>query len=218
MRYGLLTILAVSIISGCYKDIEPIPNSTQLSPSLSFPVGQTEFSVAGGYTTIGLPEINLTDSVPDWAHYHALEFTDRVALDLSKVYQEASSITYLAFRINVWNQLPAAGSFQAYFYDSANQLLDSLSHDGPLSIPLGRINASGEVLSEGYLKADIPLSSDRITLLGNATLLVVHSVINLDNVQPNDFQWFDSLKVKCQLGVRVDFNFETTASISGGGS
>lgn len=218
MRCGLITILIVTIISGCYKDIEPIPSSTHLSPSLSFPVGQTEFSVAGNFTTLGLPEINLTDSVPYWAHYHALEFTDQVALDLSEVYKHDSSIAYLAFRINVWNQLPASGTFQAYFYDAANQLIDSLSHSGPLAIPYGSINSVGEVLSEGYLKTDIPITPDRIALLGSATMLEIHSVINLDSVKPIDFQWFDSLKVKCQLGVRVDFDFETTASILGGSS
>jgi len=135
MRCGLLAIIAIITLTGCYKDIEPIPNSTLLSSSLSFPIGYTDFSILGSYSTLGLPDSHLTDLVPDWAHYHALEFTDQVTLDLSKVYQQATSITYLAFRVNVWNQLPAIGSFQAYFYDSANQLIDSLSHDGPIVFP-----------------------------------------------------------------------------------
>ena len=93
-----------------------------------------------------------------------------------------------------------------------------IHHDGPIVFPLGSIDSRGGVLSEGYLKTDIPISSDRITLLSNATLLVFRSVISLENVQPSSFRWFDLLKLRCQLGVRVDFNFETTATIPHDGS
>ena len=209
-RWGIL-IIAV-ILSGCFKDIEPIPDSARISPSVSLPVGQTEFSVGKSFSTVGLPEINLTEPVPDWARYRYIEFKETIALDLTEVYAQATAIKYLAFRVNVWNQLPAEGCFQVFFYDDAGMMLDSLNHDSPLVVPVGKISSAGTLISEGYLRTDIPLSRERIDLLSNAKELVLRSLIKIDATNPSDFQYFETLKVRCQLGVRVDFDIETDGS------
>ena len=205
-------IIITIIFSGCYKDIEPIPSNTRISPSISFPVGMAEFSVGKSFAPIGLPEINLTEPVPDWARYRYLEFSESIALDLASVYDRASAINYLAFRVNIWNQLPVEGRFQGYFYDANDIIIDSLNHDSALVIPKGTISSSGAVLSEGYLKTDIPFSKERIDLLANAKSLVIRSQVRLETANTTEFQWFDTLKLRCQLGVRVDFDLETNGS------
>jgi len=219
MTHRWCIIIIAVMLSGCYKDIEPIPTNTRISPSMSFPVGLVEFSVGKTFSTIGQPEINLTEPVPDWARYRYLEFTETILLDLSKVYEKASAIKYLAFRVNVWNQLPVEGNFQGYFYNADDILIDALNHDlSPLLIPPGKISNLGAVLSEGYLKADLPFSKERIDLLANAKKLVIRTVVKIDLVNPSDFQFFEKLKVRCQLGVRVDFDLDTNGSIGFTGS
>lgn len=212
MTYKWCIVIFTIILSGCYKDIEPIPDNARISPSFAFPIGVAEFSVGKSFTTIGLPEINLTEPVPDWARYHYIQFSETIPLDLSAVYDDAEIITYLAFRINVWNQLPVEGSFQGYFYDAGDVILDSLNREALLIVPQGRIASTGNVLSEGYLKRDIPFSQERIELLRNAKKLTITSRVRLDLAKASDFQFFEILKVRTQLGVRVDFDLNTDGS------
>jgi len=218
MTYRWCVIITAVILSGCYKDIQPIPNNARISPSISIPIGTTDFSVGKSFSTIGLPEINLNEPVPDWARYRYIEFSETILLDLSSVYDRASAIRYLAFRVNVWNQLPVEGGFQGYFYDGGGVILDSLIHKPPLVIPQGTISISGKVISEGYLKTDIPFSQERILLLRNAKRLIITARVKLDLAKPSDFQFFETLKVRTQLGVRVDFDLDTNGSVGVKGS
>ena len=218
MTYRWCVIITTVILSGCYKDIQPIPNNTRISPSISIPIGTTDFSVGKSFSTIGLPEINLTEPVPDWARYRYIEFSETILLDLSSVYDRASAIRYLAFRVNIWNQLPVEGSFQGRFFDESNVFLDSLSHEPHLAIPQGTISSTGDVISEGYLKTDIPFSHERILLLRNAKKLIITARVRLDLAKSSDFQFFETLEVKTQLGVRVDFDLETNGSVEVKGS
>jgi len=182
----------------CLSGLDPLPDKIEdLTMSLSIPVGKID--VLKGATTPGLPYNRL--NIPDWARYDALYYTDTVTVDLSKIY-ESSSISYLAFNLNMWNEFPVACTANLSFANSEGVILYTFN---PLDIIKGSILFNGNVVNPGYSKASVVFDSEQIKNLETAEYLIFNVKLKIKDGNTNDFQYYDSFKLTCHLGARVDF-------------
>ncbi len=198
-------VLGSSFLTSCFSGIEPLPNKIKdLTISLSVPVGTGEFSINSAYF-VGLPNINLPENVPEWAKHDTIFFTDTVPVDLSKIYEKSTTITYLAFKINVWNEYPAGCAVQVKFTDAAGVILYSFWDNKPLMIPKGDIFATGKVFRPSYKGSVVAFDQSQIEKLRTAENLIFLIKVGLKNTPLWSIKFFDNYKFTCQLGARVDF-------------
>lgn len=198
-------VLGSSFLTSCFSGIEPLPNKIKdLTISLSVPVGTGEFSINSAYF-VGLPNINLPENVPEWAKHDTIFFTDTVPVDLSKIYEKSTTITYLAFKINVWNEYPAGCAVQVKFTDAAGVILYSFWDNKPLMIPKGDIFATGKVFRPSYKGSVVSFDQTQIEKLRTAENLIFLIKVGLKNTPLWSIKFFDNYKFTCQLGARVDF-------------
>jgi hypothetical protein len=189
----------------CLSGLDPLPSKTEdLTMSVSVPVGVGETSIGSAYY-LGVPNINLAEAVPIWAKYDTVYYTDTIPVDLSQIYDKSSVISYLAFKINIWNEYPAGCKVQMYFTDIANTTLYSFWDSNPLTIAKGDISFSGKVFHPTYKGSTATFDNVQIEQLRTVEKLIFHIKIGLNDTPIWSFQYFDNYKLTCQLGVRADF-------------
>ncbi len=199
-------MLGVVMLTSCLSGLQPLPDTLEdLDLSLSIPVAKAEIGLSGTYHK-GLPNINLGLNVPDWAKYDTLYFTDTVAVDLYKIFENSDNIKYLAFKINIWNQFPVKGHLNIHFADNAGNIIYSFE---PVEIKDGSpIIRNGDLLliRSGYSKANVEFDLTKIESIRVASFLVFEMKINLvDKENIYLFEYFDQFKMDCQIGARIDF-------------
>jgi len=198
-------VIGFSFLTSCFNGIEPLPNKIKdLSISLSLPVGTGEFSINSAYF-VGLPNINLSENVPEWAKHDTIFFTDTVPVDLSKIYEKSTTINYLEFKINVWNEYPAGCAVQVKFTDAARETLYSFWDNKPLMIPKGDIFADGKIFRPSYKGSVVSFDQAQIENLRTAENLIFLIKVGLKSTPLWSIKYFDNYKFTCQLGARVDF-------------
>lgn len=202
-RLIFLLMLGIVLLTSCLSGIKPLPDKIgDLSMSLSIPVAKAEIHLSGTYHN-GLPNWFLNQDVPDWAKYDYIYFTDSVAVDLTRIYENSSEISLLAFKINVWNEFPVKATSNIYFVDNAG---DTLYTFEPIDIDDGDVLFNGNVIKSGYSHSTAILDKVQIENLRTAEFLVFHLKMDLKDVKnTNYFPYFDQFKMDCQVGARVDF-------------
>jgi len=203
-----ICILGISFLflGSCINGIDPLPDSIKnLTMSLSIPIGKVDVQIDSTYH-IGLPNWFLTENVPVWAKYETLYFTDTVPVDLTRVYEKSSQISYLAFKIIIWNEYPAECVANISFADSDDLPLYTFD---PISIPKGStlgITQNGILVRSGFSSTTIPFEGKtQIDKLSTAESLVYHLEIKIKDTETWKFQFFNNYKLTCHVGARVDF-------------
>jgi len=200
------SIVSSTALVSCMSGIDPLPSEIKdLSFSLSIPVGNADITIPDTYS-IGPPNYWLgLDFVPDWAKYEEVYYTDTVAVDLSKVFENSSNVTYLAFRINIWNEYKTKCKVDMYFADLSYNSLYTFNTfevlEGQVVFKLNNVN----VISPGYSWAIVAFDKTQIENLSTAEFLIFNAKINLKNADPYNFKNWEKLKLNCQIGARVDF-------------
>lgn len=192
---------------GCTKNIEPFPDSVALKPSISLPVGIGSFNLTKSLQTLGNPVVNLTENVPGWARYGYVYIQDTFALNLTEVYNQTDVISYLMFRVNIWNEFPLAGNAQVWLLDESQQRIDSLFSPTPATVPAAEIYSNGNVVGTKFESYKITFDATRIDRLRNASSVVVRAglVVTEEGITEQNVQYFDRYTLKVQLAARADF-------------
>ncbi len=114
----LLTIMALAILSGCYKkDLEEFKKVNSLT--------------YGGEWVVPFIEKNITlkDSIPTIPGYTNVTMSDTASLQLPAANSGDTLngiIDYVNLKINIDNTFPFSGVVQVYFADQNNVFIDSL--------------------------------------------------------------------------------------------
>lgn len=208
MRRGrilVITFIIVAVVS-CTKGLDPIPSDIKnLTMSLSFPVVNGKVGVSDTYY-IGAPNINIGEDVPDWAKHDTIFYTDTLPLDLYQIYEKSSSISYLAFKVNVWNEFPVSAVVDMYIIDSSGNTIFAFWENNPFVIPKGAIFANGKVFKPSYQGSTISFNAAQIESLRNAQNIIIHAKIGLKGYKSiTFFQYFNNYHLTCEVGARVDF-------------
>ncbi len=198
----LVSMFAVALLTSCLSGLEPIPNKIgDLDLSLSIPIANAEVGLSETYTS-GIPTINLGLNVPPWAKYEYIYFTDSVAVDLYRIYENSNDISYLAFVINIWNEFPVKGTLDMYFTDRANNILFQFN---AINVEKGNVLYNGNVVAPGYSNSKVVFDKTLIESIRTAEFLVFQLKVNLKDGNTNVFKYYDQFKLNCHLGARVDF-------------
>ena len=201
-------LVCIALFVSCTKNIEPLPDAVKLNTSFSLPVGTGEVSLSKTLETLGVPSVNLTENVPDWATYGVVYYADTLPLNLTEVYDNAEYIKYLMIRTNIWNDFPLGGFAQIYFLDGGNSVLDSL-YTTRVTVPAAEHYSNGEVAVTKFESFRTEFSKDRIDLLSDAQKVVIYSglIVTEAGVTESNINYFNQYKLKVQVAVRVDFSF-----------
>jgi len=211
LQQTIALLLPMLLLTGCLKNIKPLPSTTTLSMSWSLPMGSGEVKFDRTLETLGIPIINKDNLaiLLGGATQRYFFIRDTLPFNLYQVYREASAIDLISFRIVIWNEFPVEGRSKIYFLDSRNTILDSLKDGNDyFTVPPGVVSRE-HVLSEGYRMYDVPFDRARIDKLQNAAQIVVDAGIMLTaSISQLDFTYLDRYTLKVHLGVRVDFTVE----------
>jgi len=204
----LLMLAIVLLVVSCTKNIEPLPDAVKLNTSFSLPVGSGEVSLSKTLETLGVPSVNLTENVPEWATYGVVYYADTLPLNLTEVYDNAEFINYLMIRTNIWNDFPLGGFAQVYFLDGSDSVIDSLYNER-VTVPAAEHYDDGVVVGTKFESFRTEFSKARIELLSDAHKVVIYSglIVTNEGVTESNINYFDRYKLKVQVALRVDFSF-----------
>ena len=125
----LLTIMALAILSGCYKkDLEEFKKVNSVTYGGEWAVPFIE------------KDITLKDSIPTIPGYTTVTLADTASLQLPAANSADTLngiIDYVNLKINIDNTFPFSGVVQVYFADQNNVFIDSLLDASQRVIPMG---------------------------------------------------------------------------------
>ncbi|KAB2871396.1 MAG: hypothetical protein F9K37_03410 [Bacteroidales bacterium] len=204
----MVLLAIVFLVDSCTKNIEPFPDAVKLNTSFSLPVGSGEVSLSKTLETLGVPSVNLTENVPEWATYGVVYYADTLPLNLTEVYDNAEFINYLMIRTNIWNDFPLGGFAQVYFLDGSDSVIDSLYNER-VTVPAAEHYDDGVVVGTKFESFRTEFSKARIELLSDAKKVVIYSglIVTNEGVTESNINYFDRYKLKVQVALRVDFSF-----------
>jgi len=205
-RVRILIFIITATVVSCTNGLDPLPSDIEdLSMSLSIPVVNGRVGISDTYY-LGAPNINIGEDVPDWAKHDTIFYTDTLPLDLYQVYEKSSSISYLAFKVNVWNEFPVSGIVSMKIIDSSGNSIYTFWENSPFLIPKGAIFANGEIFKPSYEGSIISFNAAQIESLRDAQNIIIHVKIGLSGYKTIDFfQYFNNYHLTCEVGARVDF-------------
>jgi len=182
--------------------LKPLPNKIgDLDQSLSIPVANVEVGLSGTYH-IGPPDCFIDLDVPEWAKHQYIYFSDTVAVDFYRIYENSNDITVLTFNINIWNEFPVKATANIHFTNSSGEMLYKFE---PIEIEDGDILFNGNIVRPGYSRSFVVFDKPTIENLRTAEILVVHLRINIKDGNTNGFKYYDEFKMNCHLGARIDY-------------
>ena len=177
-------------------------------PIVFFPRWDNGGEVNNQFFTLGLPTINLTEDVPDWAKYEFAFYADTVAFNIQKIYSQAEMIEYFMIRTNVWNSYPLRCFAQIYFLDEGYTVIDSL-YNPRAEIPAATVFDG--LVSNRFESFRVDLTRERIDLLANSQYVVIYSGLEIteDAITPENANYFNLYGLKIQVAARVDFIYSS---------
>ncbi len=206
LRLALGVGLLAAIIMSCTKNIEPFPDSVNMAPSMSLPIGECKFNISEKPTTSEDSSINLNEDVPDWAKNSYVYIQEPFALNLSEVYNQADSVTAVTFKINVWNEFPLTVDAQVWLRDSNHKLLDSLLLPTD-TVPAAEIYPDGTLAVRKHSTFTVILDKDGIEELKNVSRVIIRAGIRVtdEGINAENVKYFDQYTLRVHLAARIDF-------------
>jgi hypothetical protein len=207
-RNFVILIVFALLLLNCTRNIEPMPSGVSVSPSYSFPVGIAEIKSTTNFLTFGLPTVNLTDDVPDWARYEFAFYADTIAFNIQEIYSQAEMIEYFMIRTNVWNSYPMRCFAQIYFLDGGYTVIDSL-YNPRAEIPAATVIDG--VVSNRLESFRVDLTKERIELLANSQYVVIYSGLEVteEAITSENASYFNLYGLRIQVAARVDFVYSS---------
>lgn len=206
VKTGIWVVFITTLLC-CTKNIEPLPDTVSFAPSISLPVGEGEFNLSKSLETLGVPVVNLTENVPDWAKHSYVYIQDTIAINLNEVYNQSDLINSIIIRVNIWNEFPLKGDAQIWILDDAQNKIDSLFAQ-PATVPAAEVYSNGSVVGTKFESYKVELDKNRIDLWQTAQNAVVKAglLVTEEGITEQNVQYFDQYKLRVQMAARVDFN------------
>lgn len=206
VKTGIWVVFITTLLC-CTKNIEPFPDTVSFAPSISLPVGEGEFNLSKSIETLGVPVVNLTENVPDWAKHSYVYIQDTIAINLNEVYNQSDLINYIMIRVNIWNEFPLKGDAQIWILDDAQNKIDSLFAQ-PATVLAAELYSNGSVVGTKFESYKVEFDKNRIDLWQTAQNAVVKAGlwVTEEGITEQNVQYFDQYKLRVQMAARVDFN------------
>jgi len=128
-----------------------------------------------------------------------------VAVDLSKIYEKSTSVNFVEFKVNIWNEYPTEAEADLSLTDVGGSTLYKFSS---IFISRGDIlfkQTDAIVINPGFSSQLVSFDAVNIDSIKAVNYLVFNVRIILKQANPYNFQYWDGIKLTCQVGAKVDF-------------
>lgn len=191
----------------CTKNIEPLPDKVSVSPSVALPVGIGYFNLSKTLHLVGVPSINLTESVPEWATYRYVYVEEEFPFNIHEAYNEAEIIDRIEFKLNLWNEFPLAANAQVYVLNGSDAVIDSLLTE-PLLVPRAEHYSDGSVIGTRFESTRVLLDDARIDKLqeGRKVRVKAGLIVTEEGINSQNINLFDQYTMTVQIAAKIDFS------------
>jgi len=205
-RISLILLLG-TIIHSCIGEFEkPLPESIRLRPTIAIPLINADLNIENSLVLLGYPQFDL-DTI-DLADFDTIYLIDTLSLALSDIQDTVEVITFLEFKIALWNDFPSYAELQVYFIDDNLHQVDSLFYPNMFQIVNGIANPDdGKVIKRGFSTTSIIYEPGRIEKLKPATRAVLHSRISNMGVSPEHFDYYKDYSLSVKIGARIGIDY-----------
>ncbi len=191
LKYLFFIIFACLISSCITEDYTKFDSSVVYRPNFSIPMGLL--------TTV-LPQ------PPSIVPPVSITIQDTISYSFENLFKNPDEIESIMFRVQSTNSYPATAIVQAYYYNSNNELLGSLTKDKPLEIYCQSINSESGTTNAGVSSGDYYFTKAEFESLQWATKVII--VTELQNIilsQPLLNNW-SQFNVVTTVGLQVQIN------------
>lgn len=213
---GETSVTSVAITNvGEIVDFAPAFMDYKLSGKLN--VGKPQ-STANFVTDSSRSGVVLHADIPLWGSLEGFTLSDTMAMTLQSEdaqLQEKGNGSYTIENANasvltlISNQFPLGAEVQVYFTNALYEISDSLFTEGPLSIESSKVNATGDLQSEGVTREEPLISDKQLERMLEADHMIVKALLyttrNADGTQP---------AVKIKSNYKIDINLGLKASMN----
>lgn len=194
MKYSkyLFFITLACLISSCItEDYTKVDSSVIYRPNFSIPMGLQ--------TTVVPQPPSLVPPV-------LVTIQDTISYSFENLFENPEEIESIMFRVQSTNSYPATAIVQAFYYNSNNELLGTLTKDKPLEIYCKSINSDAGTTIAGISSGDYYFTKAEFGSLQLATkVIIVTEFQNIILSQPLLNNW-SNFNVVTKVGLQVQIN------------
>lgn len=215
---GETSVTRVAITNvGEIVDFAPAFMDYKLSGKLN--VGQPA-DIVNFVTDSSRSGIVLHADIPLWGSLEGFTLSDTMAMTLQSEdaqLQENGNGGYTIENANasvltlLSNQFPLGAEVQVYFTNALYEISDSLFTEGPLSIESSKVNATGDLQSEGVTREEPSISDKQLERILEADHMIVKALLyttrNADGTQP-------AVKIKSDYKIDINLGLKASMNIS----
>lgn len=180
-------------------EVDKVSESVLYEPTVSLPLGWSEQQ----YDSVDdLPVLVPPD-------YEPFSFTeeDRIAIDLSEVYNHREYLVSLLLRFDITNKFPANTTFEILYIDAPGNE-HPLNSASPIEVEKANVNEDGVVISATKSLHDIPIDEADLDGLFNARYLLIRLHIYDLTLTPFIRSHFNTYSTNCAIGVRAQTSIQ----------
>lgn len=206
-RYILgLAVIIIIITTACTSNLKSLPDSIEVKPSLSIPVSDMYFTLDTGLILQGLPQINLSENVPEWAKHTFVYKRDTIPFNLTEAYDEADYIEKLTIKLNMWNEFPIEGAGFITFLDENYLPIDVIPSD-TLRLDKAGYYSDGTTIGTRFSNTKVIFDAQRIENLRNAQYVEIFTGLYVtdEDITEENVSFFNSYKIRVQIAAQIDF-------------
>ena len=194
MKYfkHLFLFAIVTLISSCINE-----DYTKVDTAIVY---RPNFSIPMGFKTTVVPQP--TSLVPPVS----ITIQDTISYSFENLFKNPDEIESIMFRVQSTNSYPATAIVHAYYYNSNNELLGSLTKDKPLEINCQSINSESGTTNASVSSGDYYFTKAEFESLQWASKVII--VTELQNIilsQPLLNNW-SQFNVVTTVGLQVQVN------------
>jgi hypothetical protein len=205
----VVPIFVIMLVSGCIsEDIEETLSNTTIRPEYSLPVGHLTYAIGNdfsgpGSSVPGIYGIDFYNNIPypvNSPHIYKEELQNFNFQLSNNAYRNIES---LSFRVVYLNSLPTEVVTQIYLLDLAQNVTDSVNHNGKIIIPAAITDQEGIVISPKTTIYDFPFTKVQIDNFPNIGYYFTQSYISTLSAGNDSVKFFSTSQLDVQIGMCI---------------
>lgn len=194
MKYSkyLFFITLACLISSCItEDYTKVDSSVIYRPNFSIPIGLQTTVVPQPPSLV--PPVSVT-------------IQDTISYSFENLFENPEEIESIMFRVQSTNSYPATAIVQAFYYNSNNELLGTLTKDKPLEIYCQSINSDAGTTIAGISSGDYYFIKAEFGSLQLATKVIIVTEFQNIILSQSLLNNWSNFNVVTKVGLQVQIN------------
>jgi hypothetical protein len=194
------------VMASCLKDKpDSLPAALVWNPEVALPLGTDSLGLnaESGFDTT-LFELDPITNIPKWVEKVEVILEGTIEFDLSAMHEYLDEMNRILFRVNIANGFPNPLRAQAYFLDADSNRIDSMFSSGPVYVPAGKIQGSGETISPSRVRKDAVFEHDRIGPLQEVSRILFQAILENTGIDTALIPYYPFYHIDVEMGAMLD--------------